>query len=159
MAISDLFVADSGMVSLGTSTQTGLIAFNTPSTKRIWVVGVRLAVGVTSAAAGNCVQFTLARVANTPSTTNTVNIRAQDASAPASLIGTTAMIDPWTTTAPTLGNILGEWELPQVTGSAWEEFPPLGYEFGIAVSSGVGIFVTPSVNTTTLLQAQIIWSE
>lgn len=159
MANSDIYTADSGLISVSTTTQTSLIAFNTPSTKRIWVVGVRVAVGQTAAAAGNSVTFTLARVTNTPSTTNTVNIRKQDASAPASLIGATAMIAPWTTTAPTLGDILAEWELPQTTGSAWEEFPPLGYEWGIAVSSGVAVAVTTTVATGTPLQAQLIWSE
>ena len=159
MAISDIYTADSGLISISSTTQTSLIAFNTPSTKRVWIVGVRLLVGNTTAAAGNNVLFTLARITNTPSTTNTVNIRKQDASAPNSLIGTTAMIATWTTTAPTLGDILSEWELPQASGSAWEDFPPTGYEWGIAASSGVAVAVTTSVATATPLGAQLVWSE
>lgn len=161
MPNSDIYNVDSGLQTIATTAQTGLIGFATPATKRIWIVGVRMTIGTTLAAAGNSVIFTLARISNSPAGTATVTIAKQDAAAPNSLIGTTVptFASGWATAPSLSGPVLAEWELPQTTGSMWEEFPPLGYEWGIAVSSGVAMFVTTSVNTSTPLGAQIIWSE
>jgi len=49
--------------------------------------------------------------------------------------------------------------LPQTTGSMWEEFPPLGYEWVAGVSTYLVMFVTTSVATATPLEAQFIISE
>ncbi len=161
MPNSDIYNVDSGLQTVATTAQTGLVAFATPATKRIWVVGVRMTIGVTAAAAGNSVIFTLARISNSPASNTTVTIAKQDSAAPNSLIGTTVpTFGAGWATAPTLsGSVLAEWELPQTTGSMWEEFPPLGYEWVVAISTGVCMFVTTSVGTSTPLGAQIIWSE
>ena len=64
-----------------------------------------------------------------------------------------------------MGTVLWEQELPQTTGSSWEEFPPLGYEWGVpaiatgSANSGVHMFVTQSVATSTTYTVDIIWSE
>ena len=115
-----------------------------------------MSIGVTAAAAGNSVIFTLARAANSPTGGTAANLRAHDA-ASAAAISTAAI--PSYTIAPTLGNILGEWELPQTTGSAWEEFPPLGYEWVGGVSTYLVGFVTTSVATGTPLGFQFVVSE
>jgi hypothetical protein len=158
---SDIFVSDSGLQTVATTSQTGLIAWNTPATKRVWIVGVRMSIGTTLAAAGNSVIFSLARISNTPVGQAQVTVSKQDAAAPNSLVGSTVpTLGTGWLTAPTISSpVLGEWELPQTTGSMWEEFPPLGYEWGVAVSSGVAMFVTTSVSTSTPLGAQLIWSE
>ena len=68
-------------------------------------------------------------------------------------------------TAPTPGVILAEWQLPQTTGSMWEEFPPTGYEWGIPAvananaNAGVHLFVTASVATSTPVFVDLIASE
>ena len=67
-------------------------------------------------------------------------------------------------TAPTVTTVLSDQELPQTTGSSWEEFPPLGYEWGVTniasgANAGVHVFVTQSVATSTTYTVDIIWSE
>lgn len=156
MAISDIFTADSGLVSIASTSQTALICLSTASTKRAFITGVRMTIGVTAAAAGNSVLFTLARTGNSPTSSNTVTPRPHDAASAAAL--SSALVAAYTI-APTAGNILAEWELPQTTGSAWEEFPPLGYEWVLGTSAFVGLFVTTSVATSTPLGAQLIFSE
>lgn len=168
MAISDVYTARNGNAGTNSPSTTNTIqpvlsVYGT-ATKRIWVVGIRVELGVTAAAAGNSVLFQLARPALT--TVNGLSLTsasAHDFSASASLgqQGTT-----WTV-APTLGTVLWEQELPQTTGSAWEEFPPLGYEWGIpavanntsAAGIGAHVFSTASVNTSTPLFVDVIFSE
>jgi len=156
MAISDIFTVDSGLITIGTTTQSPILLLNVQSTKRAFITGVRMSIGVTAAAAGNSVIFTLARAANSPTGGTAANLRPHDA-ASAAAISTAAI--PSYTIAPTLGNILGEWELPQTTGSAWEEFPPLGYEWVGGVSTYLVGFVTTSVATGTPLGFQFVVSE
>lgn len=158
MAISDVYNFDSGLVAVAATAQTPTFYIATPSTKRSWIVGCRVSIGVTAAAAGNSVLFTVARAGNTPSGGTVVTGRALDASAPAALT-TAASAATAFAVAPTLGNILWEMELPQTTGSSWEEFPPLGYEWGVPVSGFVACFVTNSVNTSTPVQFQLVVSE
>jgi hypothetical protein len=170
MAISDIYTARNGNAgtnapSTTTTTNPILSIFGT-ATKRLWVVGIRVELGKTSAAAGQAALFQLARPAlTTPqgSTSGATTPAAHDFSAPASL-GTA-----WTTwtTAPTLGTVLWEQELPQTTGSAWEEFPPLGYEWGVpaqvngggGTAPGVHVFATCSDASSTPLYVDVIWSE
>lgn len=156
MAISDIYTVDSGLVTISSTSQSPILLLNVQSTKRAFVVGVRMKIGVTAAAAGNDVVFTLARAANSPTGGTTANLRAHDA-ASATAISTAAI--PSYTIAPTLGNILGEWILPQTTGSMWEEFPPLGYEWVGGVSTYLVGFVTTSVATSTPLEMQMVISE
>lgn len=156
MAISDIYTLDSGLIAVATTSQTPVLMLATAATKRNFIVGVRMSIGVTAAAAGNAITFTLARAGNSPTGGSAANLRANDSAAPAALSAGT--IAAWTI-APTLGNILGEWELPQTTGSAWEEFPPLGYEWVVPVSGFVVGFVTCSVATSTPVGFQFIVSE
>ena len=128
---------------------------------RGWVVGVRVDVGVTATAAGNSLLFQLARPGNTVNGSSLSSGDPHDYSAPASIC---QQCTTWTT-APTVGTILWEQELPQTTGSAWEEFPPLGYEWGIpaiannTANAGLHLFVTPSVATSTPVLVDLIVSE
>lgn len=157
MAISDVYTVDSGLIAQASTSQTPILEYRAGSTKRGFIVGVRMSIGVTAAAAGNAVTFTLARAGNSPSGGSGSNlIRPNDAASAAAI--NTAFIGTWTI-APTLGAILGEWELPQTTGSAWEEFPPLGYEWVVGASTSVVGFVTTSVATSTPVGFQFVVSE
>lgn len=156
MAISDIYTVDSGLVATATTVQTPLLELRTGATKRAFIVGLRVKLGVTAAAAGNTAVFTLARAGNSPSGGTAANLRAHDAASAAAI--STALIGSWTI-APTLGNVLGEWVLPQTTGSMWEEFPPLGYEWAAGVSTSLVAFITLSVATSTPVETQFVVSE
>lgn len=156
MAISDIYTADSGLVTIATTAQSPILLATTTATKRAFVVGVRMKIGVTAAAAGNDIIFTLARAGNSPTGGTPANLRPHDAS---SATAFTSAAIPSYTIAPTLGNILAEWALPQTTGSMWEEFPPLGYEWVAGVSTYLVMFVTNSVGTSTPVEAQFVISE
>jgi len=156
VAISDIYTVDSAMVTQSSTTQTAILELRTAATKRAFCVGVRMKIGVTAAAAGNDVVFTLARAANSPTGGTAANVRAHDAASAAAI--SSAFIGAWTI-APTLGNILGEWVLPQTTGSMWEEFPPLGYEWVVGVSGFLVGFVTLSVAMATPVEFQFVVSE
>lgn len=156
MAISDIYTVDSGLIAQASTSQSPILELRTAATKRAFIVGVRMSIGVTAAAAGNSVLFTLARAGNSPSGGTAANLRPNDAASAAAI--SSAFIGAWTI-APTLGNILGEWELPQTTGSMWEEFPPLGYELVAGVSTSIVGFVTTSVATSTPVQFQFVVSE
>ena len=95
------------------------------------------------------------------SSIRTTTGQPHDFSAPAALLtGYTA----WST-APTVGAILAEWELPQTTGSMWEEFPPTNYEWQIpaianaAANAGLHLFVTASVATSTPVFVNLVCSQ
>jgi len=98
----------------------------------------------------------LARAGNSPTGGTAANLRAHDA-ASATAFSTGAI--PSYTIAPTLGNVLAEWVLPQTTGSMWEEFPPLGYEWVVGTSGFLVGFVTLSVATSTPVEMQMVISE
>jgi hypothetical protein len=103
------------------------------------------------------------RTSNTPAGGTAVTPQPHDAAAPSTALFS-ASIGTWSTT-PTVtgGTQLWEQELPQTTGSAWEEFPPLGYEWQIPVNSGgtgwLVIMVTASVNTSTPVSADLVISQ
>jgi hypothetical protein len=156
MAISDIYTVDSGMVATATTSQTAILELRTAATKRAFITGLRMKLGVTLAAAGNDAVFTLARAGNSPTGGTAANLRPHDAASAAAI--STALIGSWTI-APTLGNILGEWVLPQTTGSMWEEFPPLGYEWAAGVSTSLVGFITLSVATSTPVEFQFVVSE
>ena len=161
MAISDIYTFRSGAVTLSATTATALMSVVAGTTVRGWVVGIRVDIGVTAAAAGNSILFQLCRPGNTANGSSGAVGDPHDFSAPASIVqGYTT----WTT-APTVGTILWEQELPQTTGSAWEEFPPLGYEWQIpaiannAANNGLHVFATASVSTSTPVYCDLIVSE
>jgi hypothetical protein len=148
-------------VANAVTTANPLLSVVGAATIRGLVVGIRVEVGVTAAAAGNSLLFQLCRPGNTMTGTTTTAGAAHDFSAPASLLtGYTA----WST-APTVGTILGEWELPQTTGSMWEEFPPTNYEWQIpaianaAANAGLHVFVTASVATSTPVFVNLICAQ
>lgn len=161
MPISDVYTARSGSVAVAATTATPVLSLAMTTAKRGWVVGVRIDVGVTTAAAGNSLLFQIARPGNTATGTSGASGAPHDFAAAAS-IG--QLYTTWST-APTVGTILWEQELPQTTGSSWEEFPPSGYEWQIpalatgSANSGLHCFVTPSVSTSTPVFFDLIWSE
>lgn len=162
MAISDIYMVTSSLVTISSTSQSPILLIKGSTTSRTYVVGVRVDIGVTSAAAGNSTLFQLYRATNTPTGGTAVTPQAHDPAAPASLA--TATI-PSFTIAPTVtaGTQLWEQELPQTTGSSWEEFPPLGYEWQIPVNSGstgwLVVMVTNSVATGTPVSCDIVFSQ
>jgi hypothetical protein len=145
------------------TTQDPIMALVAPSTKRGWIVGVRFGILQSSAAAGNSVLFTLARTSTNAVGGTTTNVAApNDPAGPATPL-ITASVNSGTAwgTAPVMNAaaVVGQWELPQTTGSSWEEFPPLGYEWTIAASGGYALFVYASVATATNVECNIIWAE
>ena len=161
MAYNDVYVHRSGSVAVAATTATPLISLFGTAAKRGWLLGVRIMIGNTLAVAGNNVLFTLARPGNTPNASATQAGNPHDFSSPASI-----MVNgiAWTT-APTVGTILAEWELPQASGAMWTEFPPTSDEWGVpaiannAANAGVHLFATPSVNTSTPILADLIAGE
>ena len=160
MAISDVYTFRVAP-TLSATGDTALLSVIMGTTLRGWVVGVRVKVGVTAAAAGNDIAFALARPANTPTGTTTTAGTAHDFSAPASVA---TGYSAWST-APTKGVILAEWIVPQTTGTMWEEFPPTGDEWGIpalantVANTGVHLFANPSVATSSPVFVDLIMSE
>jgi len=158
MALSDLYVASSASQSVSVTTaDQPLLLVTTPATKRLNITGIRFSIGATTAAANNAVTVKLARTANSPTGGTAVTPRPHDSSAPASLAANVST--PSYTIAPTLGNILGWWNIPQTSGSMWEEFPPGGQEWMIPISASVCVFVTLTVATATPLFIDLVWSE
>jgi hypothetical protein len=162
MAISDVYVVSSGLQSVAATSQTPLLLVKGSANNRLWIVGIRVDIGVTAAAAGNSVLFQLYRTSNTPvSSGSALTVTAHDA---AGAPFTGAAYSAWAT-APsvTAGSQLWEQELPQTTGSSWEEFPPLGYEWSIPLNSGatgwIVMMVTNSVGTSTPVSCDLIISQ
>jgi hypothetical protein len=164
MAISDIYVGRVSSVAVAATTPTFALSLFGTAAKRLWIVGCRVeCINAGATPAGNSTLFQLMRVSSTVSGTLVAGY-AQDASAPAS-IGSFATTDG---TLPSTANstaILAEWTIPQTTGSAWEEFPPLGYEWGVpaiannTTSAGVHLFITQSNSTSTTYTCDLIWSE
>jgi hypothetical protein len=161
VAISDIYTARSAAGTSGTSAVPLLSLYGTAA-KRVWIVGCRLEIQSAGATpAGNQILFQLARPNATNTGTSLASGNPQDFSAAASAgqLATT-----WST-APAVGVILAEWTLPQTSGSSWEEFPPLGYEWGVPAiananaNAGVHLFATASNSTATSLVTELIWSE
>jgi hypothetical protein len=160
MALSDIY-SQRGTITLSATTSTPVFSLYGTAAKRLWLVGVRVKILQTGAVAGNDVTFTLARPSATNTGTTLTSGVANDFSAPAS-IGQTCVT--WST-APIIGTILGEWALPQTTGSMWEEFPPGGDEWGVPAvananaNAGVHLFAQATVATSTPVSYDFIWSE
>jgi hypothetical protein len=175
MPISDIYYSTnttSGVgVTLSTTTATCVGGLLPTTTKRIWVVGCRVEITSSLASAGGSVIFQLERTTTTVNNTSasaTSTAAPQDGAAPAALTTSYKALTGWTTPPVyASGNFLAEWTIPQTGGSAWEEFPPLGYEWGIPVSasatgganSGVYLWATLGQASSTVIVADLIWSE
>lgn len=151
MPNSDVYTFRSGSVTIAATTATALLSVIMPTTVRGWGVSISLNVGNTNAVAGNNMLFQLCRPANTPTGTTTTAGAPKDFSAPAGLA--TGYV-AWST-APTVGVILYEKELPMASGAAWDWAPPTNYEWQIpaiangSANAGLHIFVTASIATST----------
>jgi hypothetical protein len=158
VANSDIYEANSGLIAVASSGGTVPVMYlQAPATKRTWIVGVRIGVGVTAAAAGNSVLFGLARCTGGTGGTY-VGLNAHDNAAGSAF--TQAYVSSFTAgPTPVASGFLWQQELPQTTGSAWEEFPPLGYEWGIPAGGTVACFAVPSINTSTPVTFQVVVSE
>jgi hypothetical protein len=161
MPNSEIYTARSGIVTVNASTATPLHSVVAATTFRAWAVGVRVNIVATTAAAGNNVLFQLARPGNASDGTTATPIPVpHDFSAPASLL---TNFTAWAT-APTLGVVVWEQELPFTSGSSWEEFPPTGYEWQIpaiadaSANNGLHLFVTCSVANSSTFTSDIICS-
>ena len=152
MAICDIYTAGASLTLSGTS-QVPILGLQPATTKRVWVVGVRVSIGTTAAAAGNNILFVVAGNTTTTVTPATGND-------PAAAAALALPFNTWAT-PPTANNIFWQMQLPQTTGSSWEEFPPLGYEWGVPVtaSKGIAVFATASVSTSTPVYAELIFGE
>jgi hypothetical protein len=161
MPISDIYTARSGIVTVAATGATAALSLYGTAAKRLWCVGVRVEIVATTAAAGNNVTFTLARPNATNTGTGLTSAGAHDFSAPAS-IG--QMSTAWST-APTIGVILAEEQLPQTSGSIWMEYPPANYEWGVPAiananaNAGIHLFINQSVATSTTYLINLIESE
>ena len=161
MAICDIYTANctSGGVTVNSSSATPILNLQPASTKRDWVLGLRISIGVTTAAAGNTVLFSLMRPGNSGSVTGTSNIapNPNDSAAAAAL---SSAYSTWST-APTTGLIVWQMELPFTTGTSWEDFPPPGCEWVVptTASNGIAVFVTCSVANSTPFFASLVFGE
>lgn len=161
MPVSDVYTAPSGLVTLTTTTETAILSVFGVSTKRGWAIAVRVKIDNTAAAASNNVRFRLTRPGNTPTGTGLAGLNPHDFSAPASLL---QFATTWST-APTVGVVLADWEVPMVSGQPYTEYPIPGAEWGIpaianaAANTGLHLFATPSVATSVKLSADLIESE
>jgi hypothetical protein len=162
MPISEIYTGTAS-ASLATTTITPLCALVAPTTKRGWLVGIRVSLGVSAAAAGFSCLFQLYKLTNASSlTTTTGGQYPNDPAGPA-----TALCIFYNTPLGTLPtgntNCLWQQELPQTTGSSWEEFPPLGYEYCLNTSGaagGLALWVTCGVATaSTAVYSELVWSE
>lgn len=162
MPISEIYTG-TGTASLSSSSITPLCSLVQPTTKRGWLVGVRVSLGVSAASAGNSCLFQLYSITNPTTVSGTTGQQyPNDPSGPATALCIFGAA-PFGT-APT-GNASCVWqqELPQTTGSSWEEFPPLGYEYSLGVSGakgGLALWVTCSAATaSTAVYYELVWSE
>lgn len=161
MAYNDVYVHRSGSVAVAATVATPLISLFGTAAKRGWLLGVRVMIGNTLAVAGNNVLFTLARPGNTPNASATQSGNPHDFRSPASIMVNGIAY----TTAPTVGVILAEWELPQSSGAMWTEFPPTGDEWMVPdiannnANAGLHLFATPSVNTSTPILVDLVAGE
>lgn len=166
MPISDVYLARVNAFADTTASAVPCLSVFGTAGKRGWIVGVRVELVTTAAAAGGNVIFQLARPGNSPATSTGASGQAQDSSAPASVL---QYATAWTT-APTLstgagGGILWEQSLPLTTGAAWTEFPPAGYEWGVpaiasgSASAGLHLFITQSSTSSATYNCDLVWSE
>jgi hypothetical protein len=170
MPISDVYTGRANLFGITAGTATPVLTLTAGAAaqtilKRLYIVGIRVDIVTTVASAGNNVLFQLARSGTgaVSTATNLVGGSPHDFSAPAS-IGTVST--SWSG-APSLtnGTVLWEQELPQTTGSSWEEFPPAGYEWQVpaianqTLNNGLHVFITQSGTVASTYNVDLIWSE
>jgi hypothetical protein len=156
MPQNDFYNVDSGTFTLSGTVVTAILELRS-TTKRAWVSAVRIAAGTVAAAAGNDILYTLARAGNTPTGGSAATLNPLDSAAPVAL--TSGFKSAWTT-APTVGTILAEWQIPQASGQMWSEYPPLGFEWGLASgTASMALFATNSSTASTVVQTQFVISE
>lgn len=158
MAVCDIYTATASL-TLSSTSLTPILQLQPAATKRAWVVGVRVMIGTTTAAAGQNILFQVAGNTTTTATegAGTAVVKPNDPAAAAAL---SSVFNTWGT-APTANNVLWQMQLPQTTGSSWEEFPPLGYEWGVPVTAhnGIAVFATASASTSTPVQVELVFGE
>ena len=161
MAISDVYTARSGSVVTALTSAVPLHSVVGATTIRGWVVGVRIDIITTSAVAAQNALFQLCRPGNTMTGTTATPVPSpHDVSAPASIL---TNYTAWST-APTVGVILWEQELPLTRGSSLGGVPAGGYEWQIpaiangSANAGLHMFVTCSATGGTF-SSNIIFSE
>jgi hypothetical protein len=141
----DMYFTGSGAIQLGAATQLCTLALETASAPRIVLNYLNISFDGNSntAVPVNCV---IARITNSPSGTaipTNYGPNPLDPSAPASTVTakcpSTATPGVWST-APTLGSIVWEMDIPPTTGipNWW----PLAAEVKVGASSWVGVFLT-----------------
>jgi hypothetical protein len=162
MPISEIYTG-TGTASLASTSATPLCALIGPTTKRGWIVGVRVSLGVSAAAAGNSCLFQLFKVTNPTLVSGiTGGQYPNDPAGPATALMVFST-SAWTTAPTGTTNAVWQQELPQTTGSSWEEFPPLGYEYTLNTSGaqgGLALWITCSVATaSTAVYYELVWSE
>lgn len=157
MAVCDVYTVGNTGVTVNTTSATPILSLFAGSTKRCFVTGIRVSIGVTSVAPGATVLYQLARPANSPTGTGPITPNPNDPAASASI----AVANATYTIAPTLGLVLWQMELPFTTGTSWEEFPPFGYEWAVptTATSGVHVFVTCSTANSTPFFATLVFGE
>lgn len=162
MPISEIYTG-TGTASLATVSATPLCSLITPTTKRGWVVGVRVSLGVSAAAAGNSCLFQLFKVTNPTLVAGTTGGQIPNDPAGPSNALCIFSTNPFGTAPTGTASCLWQQELPQTTGSSWEEFPPLGYEYSLSTAGaqgGLALWVTCSVATaSTAVFYELVWSE
>lgn len=161
MPISEIYTG-TGTATLATVAATPLCSVVAPTTKRAWMIGVRVSLGVSSAPAGYSVLFQLIKIANpvAPLVGTAATAVPNDPSGPATL--TTFLTSSYTTAPTSGGTIYWQQELPQTTGSSWEEFPPLGYEYCMnsgGTAGGIALWATAANATSTVVYYELVWSE
>jgi len=172
MPISDIYTGRVSGTAVTVSTANpilSLLAAGTAGTaflKRLYVVGIRVDIITTTAVAGNNVLFQLARnTAGASTAANLVSGNAHDYYAGVNAPSLGQVATSWTSAPPAVGTVLWEQELPQTTGSSWEEFPPAGYEWQVpaianqTANAGLHVFVTQSSTVSTTYNVDLIWSE
>lgn len=167
MPISDLYTGTGTSTLVSTTTATPLCSLIAPTTKRAWIVGVRVSVGATNEAAPANVLFQLFKITNAASVAGgtLTGSAPNDPSGPATPLATFAFAGGTAyTTAPT-GTATCYWQqiIPASAGSSWEEFPPSGYEYCTGPAgtvAGIALWATLSASaTSTILDYQVVWSE
>lgn len=159
MPISDIYTG-TGSATVSSNSATPIASLVTGTAVRAFVLGVRVGIGATSVVSGATL-FQLVRLSNTPTAGTTGGAAPNDPNGPTSTetflyAGGT----PYGTSPISSGVVLWQQELPNTTGSSWEEFPPLGYEYVINTSAGVGLFVTQAGTAASqTYTVELIWSH
>jgi hypothetical protein len=164
MATSNVYTATINGAVVNSASNLPIASLMAGASNRLAVVGVRIGITATAYASGTAL-FQLALLNNTPAASSnggTVvsNDQGNTGSALSTFLGVTAQAN-WSTAPTTAGSaVFWAQVLPSSAGSSWEEFVPLGYEYFLLKSTGVGLFVTASGTAASqTYEAQIVWSE